>query len=142
MATATRRAIYGKLAGDTTLNNLLGAPPAGWAKSIYHNQAPGGATYPLIVFFKSAGTPTDAFAKPGAFENEVWTVKAVDRNTSADNAEAIAARVKALLNDASLSISGATHLYLRRQSDIEYPEVEDGVVHHHVGSLYRLVYES
>jgi hypothetical protein len=46
-------------------------------------------------------------------ENDVWLVKAVDRSTSADAAEAVAARMTTLLNDASLSISGASLLYLR-----------------------------
>lgn len=141
MSTAVRRAVYNKLAGDTTLTGLLAAPPTGYAKSIYHDQAPDGATYPFIVFGKNSGTPTDAFKKPGAFETDIWLVKAVDKNTSADTAEAIAARIQTLLNDATLTISGKTHLYLRRQSDVEYPELASGVLYRHAGGLYRLVYE-
>jgi hypothetical protein len=82
MSTAVRRALYGKLAGDTTLNALLGTPATGYSKSIYHQEAPDGA---------------------------------------------------------SLSISGSTLLYLRRQSDVEYPEVDNGVRYSHAGALYRLV---
>jgi hypothetical protein len=141
MSTAVRRAIYGRLAGDTTLNGLLATPPTGYSKSIYHDQAPDGATHPFIVFAKNSGTPTDAFSKPGALETDVWLVKAIDKHTSADNAEAIAARIQTLLNDATLSISGKTHLYLRRQSDVEYPELVSGVLYRHAGGLYRLVYE-
>ena len=141
MSTPVRRALYGKLAGDTTLNNLLGTPPSGYSKSIYYQHAPEGAAYPLVVFSKQAGTPTEAFADPSAYESDVWMVKAIDRDTTADDAEAIQARVAVLLNDATLSISGATHLYLRRQSDIDYSEVTSGVVYQHAGSLYRLVYE-
>jgi hypothetical protein len=33
MSTAVRRALYGKLAGDTTLNNLLGTPATNYSKS-------------------------------------------------------------------------------------------------------------
>jgi len=139
MSTPTRRAIYGKLAGDTTLNNLLGTPATGYAKAIYHQQAPEGANFAFVVFQKQAGNPTEAFGDPSALETDIWLVKAVDRDTSADTAEAAAARVAVLLNDAALSISGSTLLYLRRQSDIEYPEVTDGVFYQHVGSLYRLV---
>jgi hypothetical protein len=47
MSTAVRRAIYGRMAGDTTLNALLGTPPTGYAKSIYHQEAPAGVGYPL-----------------------------------------------------------------------------------------------
>lgn len=141
MSTPVRRAIYGRLAGDTTLNNLLATPPSGWSKSIYHQEAPQGAQYPLIVFQKQSGVPTEAMTDPSALENDVWLVKCVDRATSADTAEAVAARVITLLNDATLSISGSTHLYLRRQSDVEYPETTDGVSYKHCGALFRLVYD-
>lgn len=141
MSTVIRRALYGRLSGDTTLNGLLATPPTGYSKSIYHDQAPDAAAFPFVVFGKNSGVPTDAFAKPGALETDVWLVKAVDRSTSADTADAIAARIQVLLNDATLSVSGKTHLYLRRQSDVEYPEVADGVLYRHAGALYRLVYE-
>lgn len=139
MSTPVRRAVYGKLAGDTTLNALLGSPASGYAKSIYHNQAPAGAAYPYVVFFKQAGNPTEAFGDPSALETDVWEIKAVDRSTSADVAEAIDERITILLNDATLSISGATLLYLRRQSDVQFPELQDGVTYVHVGASYRLV---
>lgn len=139
MSTPVRRAIYGKLAGDTTLNGILGTPPAGYSKSIYHQQAPAGAGFPYVLFQKQAGNPTEAFGDPSAIDTDVWLVKAVDRNTSADPAEAAQARIIVLLNDATLSISGSVLLYLRRQSDVEYPEEIDGVQYKHAGSLFRLV---
>jgi len=139
VSTPVRRAIYGKLAGDTTLNTILGTPPTGYSKSIYHQQAPAGAQFPYILFQKQAGNPTEAFGDPSAIDTDVWLVKAVDRNTSADPAEAAQARIIVLLNDATLSISGSVLLYLRRQSDVEYPEEIDGVQYKHAGSLFRLV---
>lgn len=141
MSTAVRRAVYGKLAGDTTLNNLLGAPPTGYSKAIFHHAAPPDASYPFVLFNKQSGTPTEALGDPSALETDTWLVKAVDRNTSADPAEAVAARVQTLLNDGALSISGATHLYLRRQADVEYEEETDGVRYQHVGAVYRLIYD-
>lgn len=139
MSTPVRRAIYGALAGDTTLNNLLGSPATGYSKSIYYQEAPAGAHFPFVIFNKQSGVPTEAFGDPDALENDVWLVKGIDKSTSADTAESIQARLKTLLNDASLSISGATLLYLRRQSDVEYPETADGVMYKHAGSLFRLV---
>jgi hypothetical protein len=141
MSTAVKRALYGRLAGDTTLNALLASPAAGYSKSIYFQVAPDNAAFPFVIFQRQAGTPTDAMTRPGALENDVWLIKAVDRSTTADPAEAIAARVQALLNDATLSISGGTLLYLRRQSDVEYPEVTNGIQYKHAGALYRLVWE-
>jgi hypothetical protein len=139
VSTATRRAIYGKLAGDTTLTNLLGTPPAGYSKNIFHQQAPAAAPFPFVILSKSSGVPTEAMGAPSALETEVWVVKAIDKATSADTAESIADRIKTLLNDAALSVSGSTLLYLRRQSDVEYSEVDEGVTYAHAGSLYRLV---
>ena len=142
MSTAIRRALYGKLAGDTTLNNLLGTPAAGYTKAIYHQQAPGGARYPYVVFNKQAGTPTEAMSDPSAYDTDIWLIKGVDRGASADNAEAIAERIQTLLNDTTLSISGGDLMYLRRQSDVQYSEVSDGETFSHCGSLYRLVWQS
>lgn len=139
MSTAVRRALYGRLAGDTTLNNALATPPTGYAKSIFYQQAPANAAYPFVVFTKQSGVPSEAFADPSALETDVWLVKAVDQGTSADDAETIQARVTALLNDSTLSISGATLLYLRRQSDVEYSEISDGVAYMHAGSLFRVI---
>lgn len=140
--TGIRRAIYGKLSGDTTLNSLLATPPSGWSKSIFHRHAPDEATYPFVVFAKSSGVPTYANVTKPAFETDVWLVKALDRNTTADRAETVSARLDALLTDASLSIAGGdTVVWLRRQSDVDFEEVEGGENFIHVGSLYRLVFE-
>ena len=137
--TATRRAIYGKLAGDRTLNALLGAAPTGYSKSIFYQLAPAGAAFPFVIFQRQSGTPTEAFTDPSAVETDVWMVKAVDKNSSADTAESIQARVAFLLNDAALSVSGASLMYVRRQSDIDYSELADGETYRHAGSLYRVV---
>lgn len=137
-----RRALYGKLAGDTTLNNLLASPPAGRSKSIYYNYAPDAANFPFVVFQKQAGTPTYANASKPAYESDVWLVKAIDQNSTADRADAVADRLDDLLTDGTLSIAGGdTVMWLRRESDVVYEEVEDGQVFVHSGSLYRLIYE-
>jgi hypothetical protein len=139
MSTPVRRAIYGKLAADTTLNGMLGSPAPSRAKSIYHSQAPDGSSFPFVVIQKQSGVPTEAFSDPSAMDTDIWMVKGIVHDTGADVAEAIAARINVLLNDAALSISGASLLYLRRQSDVEYPEVDDGEMYWHCGALFRLV---
>lgn len=139
MTNAPRRAIYGKLSGDTTLNALLGTPASGYSKSIYYQSAPQGARFPYVILNKQAGTPRYALGAR-AFDNDIWLVKAIDRNTSADTADAIAARIDSLLTDASLSISGRTQLYLRRESDIDYAETADGELYRHAGATFRFVY--
>ena len=140
MSTPVRRALYGKLAGDTTLNNLLGTAASGFNKAIYFGQAPNDAPFPLVVFSMQSSTPLEAMGVPSAMDNDIWLIKGIDRSTSADGAESIADRLNTLLNDTSLSISGGSLLYLRRQSDVQYPEVNEGVTYFHAGSLYRLVH--
>jgi hypothetical protein len=144
---SVRRALYGKMAGDTTLNNLLATPPAGHAKSIFHEIAPDKASYPFVIFQKQAGTPTYTFqAGTAAYESDVWLIKAIDgpnldetiERKTGDVVEGIKARLTTLLTDATLSISGGTLMYLRRESDVSYPEVSDGETYRHRGSLWRL----
>lgn len=138
--TSIRRAIYGKLAGDTTLNGLLGDPAPGYSKAIYYQIAPSGSEFPYVVFNKQAGTPMYVFrnGKPG-YENEVWLVKAIDESRSADVAESVSARIDVLLGDASLTISGGSLMSLRRDSDVDYSELDSGVIYKHAGALYRVL---
>jgi hypothetical protein len=140
LSVATRRAIYGKLSGDTTLTGLLGAAPASYTKSIYYGIAPEGAAYPFVIFNKQASTPYYALSER-VLDNDVWLIKGVDRSSGADVVDAIASRLDALLTDGTISISGHTQLYLRRESDVDYSEESDGVVFRHAGSLYRLMYD-
>lgn len=140
MSVAVRRAIYGKLAGDTTLNNLLGSPPTGYSKSIYFEMAPDGAAFPYVIFARQAETPTYTLGSR-AFDEDVWLVKGVDRSDSADAVDNVAERLDALLTDGAISISGRTQLYLRRETGVSYPEESDGMVYRHHGSNFRLIYQ-
>lgn len=145
MSVATRRAIYGKLAADSTLTGMLGDPPDPYAQSIYYQVAPQGAEFPYVIFSKSAGTPTYALGGD-AFDSEIWQVKVVARgkpgSDQVNEAETIATRLDTLLTDGTLSIAGRIQLYLRRESDLDYPEVLDGVVYRHAGADFRLVSQS
>lgn len=144
MSVSIRRALYGRMTGDSTLTGLLGTAAPGYTQNIYYQLAPEGAGYPFIVFNRQASTPRYTLAER-AFDNDVWLVKAIDRNTdtrsSADQVEAVAARLDALLTDGALSISGHTQLYLRRESDIDYAEVDGDVIYRHAGSNFRLIYD-
>ena len=146
MSFPIQKALYGKMAGDTTLNNMLASPPVGANKSIFHQMAPEGADLPFVIFQKQSGTPTYAMSTL-AMDNEVWMVKGVARSGTTGTAgtagaSAISTRLNQLLTDGAISISGSTQLYLRRESDVEYAEEVDGVRYQHAGALYRLIYQS
>lgn len=141
MSVVVRRALYGALAGDTTLTGMLATAPSGYSKSIFFEVAPETATFPYLIFNQQSGTPTYAM-KANAFDNEIWLVKGVDQNMSADVVDNIASRLDALLTDGTLSISGKTQLYLRRMFDVNYMDVQDGVLYRHAGAEFRLVYQT
>jgi len=140
MSVAVRRALYGKMAGDGTLISMLGTPPTGYNQSIFHDVAPSGSRYPYVVFKQQTGTPTYALGAR-AFDNDLWLIKGVDGNQDSDPVDAIASRLDALLTDGTISISGRTQLYLRRESDVPFSEVVNGVLIRHHGSLFRLIYQ-
>lgn len=139
MSVAVRRALYGKLSGDTTLTAMLANPASGYSKAIYYEVAPQGAAFPYVIFSKQSGTPSYALTARN-FDNDIWLIKAVDRSDSADVADNIASRLDALLTDGTVSISGRTQCYLRRESDVDYSETVDGTTYRHAGSLFRLIY--
>lgn len=139
ISVVVRRAIYGKLAGDVTLTAMLGTPAPGYSKPIYYERAPQGSDFAYVIFTKQSGTPSYALSAR-TYDNEMWLIKAVDRSDSADAADNISSRLDALLTDGTISISGRSELYLRRESDVDYSEVIDGQTYRHAGSLFRLIY--
>ena len=129
-----RTALFSKMSGDGTLTGLLGGT------FIYPDVAPPShnANQPWIVYSKQAGTPRYAFANSLAYDDEVWTIKAVERNTTTARVDAIASRLDALLTHASLTITGRTLMGLWRESDVEYAETDGDQVYRHSGAMYRL----
>ncbi len=128
-----RDALYDRLAATAALTALLSDSAA-----LFHRVAPPEARTPFVVFTKQTGTPTWAFDGP-PLRNDVWLVKAIDRSGSASLAEDIDAQIDMALTDAPLAITGRTLLYLRRESDVDYPEQDGAETFHHVGGLYRLI---
>lgn len=139
---AVARALYGKMAGDVTLNGLLATPPSGWGKSIYYQEAPESADYPFVIFQKQAGVPRFSF-KSQTFQDDLWLVKGVDRQPDgdADPVDAIAKRIKVLLTDGSISIAGATAAYFRPDADVNYGEPSGDHRVFHAGATFRLIYQ-
>jgi hypothetical protein len=131
---------------DTALYTVLSADLAGTATGtlgqlgvtgVYRALAPQTATLPYIVYNEQAGTDQWTFnARTG--KSTVYQVKAIDDGHSAANVSAMSDRLDALLNDAALSVSGWSCKRIRRESDIEYAETDEGVIYHHIGGLYRI----
>lgn len=124
----TRKALYELLSGDSDLSSIA-------TGGVYHRVAPENTEPPYVIFHRQAGT--EVWSMTDAFKNELWLVKGVSRGGSASLAEDIDIRCEELLNDAALSISDSTLLYLRRESTVDYGQADSGEMIHHVGGLYR-----
>src|SRR5262245_9855701 len=139
MSAATRNALYGKLSGDGTLTGMLAAAPSGYSKSVYYQQAPPGAQFPYVIFNMQTDVMTytvkNSTDGQPAMEDELWLVKGVDHAESATTVDGILARLRVLLTDGALSISGKTQLWLRAaDGSISYSETVDGERFIHSGA--------
>lgn len=128
-----RQGLYGVFNADATLKALLSA-----SNAIYHRVAPQNAVFPVMVFSRVAGTPEWAFDS-ASLQWDVWLVKGVHKGSSSSPAEAIDARVKALLTDATFPVTGRTLIGIYPEMDVDYEEVTAGEIYHHVGSHFRVV---
>lgn len=134
-AKQVRTAIYNRLNVASVTTSL-----ASGSASLHHSVAPSSAGYPMVVYNRQASTETLAFSGT-AIESDVWMVKAVTKGGSSSAAEDIDKAVSDRLHFKDLAISGADHMYLARESAVDYSEVVSGDVYRHHGHLYRLVYQ-
>jgi hypothetical protein len=132
---AIRTALYSKINGASSVTSLLSS-----ATAIYDSEAPAAAVYPFVSFSLSTGTPEYTFASR-AFDNDLWLIKAMDRSTSGTVADNIAQALRALLTDATLTITGAVLMSVRPEQRVRTTEVVDGQKFFHAGNLYRLTYQ-
>lgn len=126
-------AIVALLGGDAT---LLGYLPNG----AYLDEAPPGATRFAIVSLLDS---EDVLQFGGrATESGLYLVKAVGLSTTSPNMKAAAARVDALLEGATLTVSGYTTMTVHRVSRVRTTEVDDddaALRWYHRGGLYRVM---
>lgn len=132
---SVRQGLYAKLTGTSAITTQVGGTVV---PRIYHEMAPPNTTYPLLIFSKQAGTKTRAFQTPEAFKREVWMVKAIDRGTTSNTAEAIAAAVDAALDGGTITVSGKQVADLAHVGDIEYLEVDGDQQYRHAGASYAV----
>ena len=129
-------AIVTKLQSDATLAALLQS-----GTSVFVDEAPSGATQFVIVSL------VDEVDEPQfggrAFEDALYLVKAVELSTVAvKNIKAAAARIDALLEQGSLTVTGYSLALLRREARIRITEVDDvdsSIRWAHRGGHYRIV---
>lgn len=134
-AKAVRQALYTKL----NVASVTGGLASGSA-SLHHSTAPANAGYPMVLFNQQSGMPTHQFGGDH-FDSQVWLVKAVTKGGSSSAAEDVAKAIADALDFQKLTITGAIHMYLARESDVVYAEAIQGETYRHHGSLYRITFE-
>ena len=82
---------------------------------VFNGIAPQGTTPPYVVF--------QAMSKV-----DDWPKSAGDIDTQVDS----------VMQDASLSVTGHSLLWCRREEDIYLAEDQQGVIYQHIGGLYRI----
>jgi hypothetical protein len=123
-------ALYSTLTGGTALTALLAG-----TTSIYHLQAPDGASLPYIVFNKQAGGPdnlTPSDARTLAYQVRGFAA-------TAKRAGEIDAQVDALITGKALTVTPYTNYYTVRDADIEMVETpQNGAPIFSAGAIYRI----
>lgn len=128
-------ALIAKLANDATLTGLA---PGG----IYRDTAPQNARTPFVIVTQMAHED-DYGLGAQLFEQVRYLVKAVDFATSSTGAQAAADRIQALLQVASMTVTGYRSLLIQREERIAYVEVDETPDrrYQHRGGIYLVVVE-
>ena len=105
---------------------------------IFNTIAPSGAVFPIVIF--NPLSKLDEYSFSGRYGNALYVVKAItDEQLSLVTASNIDGQIDTLMQDATLTITGFTHLLCRRMGDISFEEDISGAIRHHVGGQYRII---
>jgi len=112
--------------------------------SIYLDEAPEGTAYPYIVFRIVAAPPRDTFTE--AIEDTLIEFSLFSESPGAAEITGVYASLKALFDYCALTITGSTHIEMRRQNlttmvdDITTPAGTSSLKHWAVE--YSIVYQT
>lgn len=111
-------AVAAKLTADATLMALM-------TDGVFRDVAPAGSNNVVII---SKQADMREYSQSGmAYEDFTYLVKAVVKGTSGTTARQAAARIKVLLQDTTLTLSGYTQMRISQSEDngaVEYQEVD------------------
>jgi hypothetical protein len=126
-------ALIALLAGDATLSALM---PDG----VYYDVADADAEKFVIVSL--AESHDEPEFQQRAWEENLYLVKAVALDSSAADVRAAAARIDALLENGTLTVSGLTCMSITREQRlriVEDDDVDAAIRWQHLGGYYRVM---
>jgi len=113
---AVDAALVAKLSSDATLTALM-------TDGVYFDIAPHGKTKFVIVSLLAE--EDEPMFTGRAYEEGLYLVKAVSSESSAVNARSAAARIDALLENGTLTVTGYSLMRLTRVNRVRYMEVDE-----------------
>lgn len=125
--------LYGQLAGDPTLVDMVGGLIVNAAEDALEGSPPA-----YVVFSFSSARDVLGNAGQRVQVDCIYTVKAVVRGGNYDPAVPIFGRVCDLLVTDQTVSTGAGDLTCIRESIIQYPERQDGATFRHLGGTFRV----
>ena len=131
VAEAEIKALYAKLAADSTLVTLLGGT------AIYDRIAPPDTDLPLVIIQWQGGGDNNLCPKRD--RSPVYTIKGLAR--TALLAGSLDARIDTLLHDSTVTLagSGMTCYRIMRTDDVSYHEGTRAGPVYHTGGIYRIM---
>jgi len=128
--TALETGLYTKLSGTSALTTELGGT------LIYNKEAPQTPGDKYVIFQQQGGG--DVNSTPQRSREVLYTIFGVARTQ--EDAAAIDGQIDTALHNGSLTVSGWTNIWLARETDINFSEVDSGgVTRYRVGAIYRAI---
>jgi len=104
---------------------------------VYRFIAPQTATAPFVIFNEMSGVDYWTF-NDRERKSLTYQVKVVATGHSGSVVSAANDRFDTLLNDVPLTLTGWSCKRIRRESDVEYIEDDDGKLYTHAGGIFRI----
>lgn len=122
-------ALYAALNTQTVLATATGG--------VYNTRARPGAPLPYVVFRLIAGE--DSYSFDGEYEDVRYLVEGIAKGPWPKGASDLDTVIDTALEDATLSLTGFSHLLCRRERDAYRIEDVGGVRYQHSGGVYRIM---
>lgn len=122
--------MYTTLAADATVTSLCGT-------RIYADEAPQGATFPLIVFAHIGNVDVIRAGNNGRMAKVIYLVRAVGKGSStAGDLLTVADRFDPLLLVQNVTVNGVRIAYVQHDQHHIRKDSQDGVPMSYIGSYY------
>lgn len=131
-----KSAILKHLQADASITALVGT-------RIYPGEvAPEGVAFPLILVTAQKAPKAERVFQGIAFEESLYLVKAIDKDSSPKTASEINQAVRASLESVTLTITGYRCEACLWMADVDYSTLESSVNYQHQGGFFYVMAEA